>query len=73
MSAVWSGPSGLREQIVERIDAGEQLADVEREVIEPAALSDDDKAGLWLFGWSWASSVDRKPGPRPPAIGGRRR
>ena len=61
MSTAWSSPVDLHAQIIERVGGGESLADIERELIQPAALSEDDKAGLWLFGWSWASSCDRRP------------
>jgi len=32
--------------------AGRQLSDVEEELIDPAPLSTDEKAVLWLLAWS---------------------
>ena len=33
---------------------GDPLDAIEREMIEPAPLSDDEKSGLWLYAWSGA-------------------
>jgi len=44
-------------EIAARLDSGEDLRTVEAELIDPAAeLSDDDRAGLWLFAWSYRES-----------------
>ena len=41
-------------KIAARLDAGADLRTVEAELIEPAdELSDDDRAALWLFAWSY--------------------
>jgi hypothetical protein len=32
---------------------GDTFASVEAEVIDPSGLSDDEKAALWLYGWSF--------------------
>jgi hypothetical protein len=32
--------------------AGRGLDEVEEELIEPATVSDDEKAAVWLLGWS---------------------
>ena len=42
---------------------GDSLDAIEREMIEPAALSDDDKSGLWLYAWSDAGLRRGKPSP----------
>jgi len=40
----------LQDQLALRLDRGERLADVEGELIDAAvALSDDERAALWLF------------------------
>lgn len=33
--------------------AGRSLDEVEQEIIEPAALRDDEKAALWMWAWSF--------------------
>jgi hypothetical protein len=40
-------------QITMRMRRGESFAAVESDVIDPAALSDTEKAALWLYGWSF--------------------
>jgi len=43
----------LQDVLALRLDRGERLADVEAELIDAAvALSDDERAALWLFAWS---------------------
>jgi hypothetical protein len=45
----------LRDEIALRLERGESLRDVEKELIEPATgVNDDERAGLWLFAWSYA-------------------
>jgi hypothetical protein len=36
--------------------AGRELSDVEEELIDPAPLSTDEKAVLWLLAWSMLPS-----------------
>ncbi len=44
----------LRAEIALRLDRGERLLDVEAELVEVAdRLSEDDRAALWLFAWSY--------------------
>ena len=33
---------------------GDPLDSIERDMIEPCGLSDDEKSGLWLYAWSGA-------------------
>ncbi len=43
-----------RREIARRLDAGDDLDDVEAEIIDVCPeLSDDERAGLWLFAWSY--------------------
>jgi hypothetical protein len=46
-----------RHEIALRLDEGYDVSDVERYLIEPALeLSDDERAALWLFAWSYRAS-----------------
>jgi hypothetical protein len=49
-----AGPScvHLRESVISRSRAGDELAAIERDLIAPAAASEDEKAALWLLAWS---------------------
>jgi hypothetical protein len=38
-----------------RMRRGDAFASVEAEVIDPSDLSDDEKAALWLFAWSFVN------------------
>lgn len=44
----------MRDLIVSATSDGDPLDAIERDVIEPAALGDDSKSGLWLYAWSGA-------------------
>jgi hypothetical protein len=45
----------LREEIESRLDVGLTLAEVHDELIAPAAgLSEDERAAMWLFAWSYS-------------------
>jgi hypothetical protein len=44
----------LREQIIACVLAGVELAEIERYVIEPATVDEEEKASLWLLAWSCA-------------------
>jgi hypothetical protein len=49
-----------RHEIELRLDEGYELSDVERYLIEPAVeLSDDERAALWLYAWSYQASRAR--------------
>ena len=47
-------PQDVREQILTRSRAGDEINKIERELIDPAPLVEDDKAALWLLAWSAA-------------------
>jgi alkylhydroperoxidase family enzyme len=49
----------LRDEIAFRLRRGERLAEVERELIAPARLSEDERAALWLFAWSYLRKAER--------------
>jgi hypothetical protein len=40
-------------RIVAMMERGATFDDVEEGVINPASFSDDEKAALWLFAWSF--------------------
>ncbi len=42
----------VHEEIALRIRTGADLDEVDRELIEPATLGEDEKAALWLFAWA---------------------
>jgi hypothetical protein len=44
----------LRHEIAAWLDRGETLDAVDAELIEPAIVSEDERAALWLFAWSFA-------------------
>jgi len=47
----------VQDEIPPRLDRGESLADVEAELVDAAvALSDDERAPLWLFACSYQAS-----------------
>jgi hypothetical protein len=53
--------SAIREQI-RRLTAGQEaLEEIERSVIDPCPLSEDEKCALWLYAWS-------APGRPSPAL-----
>jgi len=43
----------IRMQVRTLMLAGRSLADVEEQLIDGADLSDDGKAALWLYAWSF--------------------
>jgi hypothetical protein len=44
------------------MSAGRGLSEVEDELIEPATLSTDEKAALWLLAWSMLPSSEQLAG-----------
>ena len=40
-------------EIAARMRRGDTFASIEDQVIDPSALSEREKAALWLFGWSF--------------------
>jgi hypothetical protein len=47
-------PDEMRVMISSAATDGDALDTIERDMIEPAPLSDDAKSGLWLYAWSRA-------------------
>jgi hypothetical protein len=45
--------TALLERIARRIADGQTLDQIEEGLIEPAELSEGQKAALWLFAWSF--------------------
>jgi hypothetical protein len=43
----------LQGDVALRMRRGDTFASVEAEVIDPSGLSEDEKAVLWLYGWSF--------------------
>jgi hypothetical protein len=43
--------ASLREEIIVRSRAGEELATIECELIDPTGADEDERAALWLLAW----------------------
>jgi hypothetical protein len=66
----------LQGDVARRMRRGDTFASVEAEVIDPSGLSDDEKAALWLYGWSFVhwrrqraeatAHIDALAGPQRP-------
>jgi hypothetical protein len=50
----------LRATIDELVADGVSLAEIERDVIDPSAMSEDSQAALWLYAWG---SLERVSAP----------
>ena len=55
--------TSLSNQISLWIDDGATLPTIEDELIEPATLSEDERAALWLYAWSYARRQRQSPRP----------
>ena len=42
----------LQREVDMRLREGAPFAQIEHDVIEPSALSEEDKSALWLYGWA---------------------
>ena len=51
VSGVFVSGRALREMVDVLVVEGASLADIEREIIEPCALSEDARDALWLYAW----------------------
>jgi hypothetical protein len=49
--------SSLREEIIVRSRAGEELATIECELIDPNVADEDERAALWLLAWCQRTGV----------------
>jgi hypothetical protein len=45
----------LQGEVACRMRRGDTFASVEAQVIDPSDLSEDEKAALWLYGWSFVN------------------
>jgi hypothetical protein len=55
--------TALCEQISLWIDDGATLPTIEDDLIEPTMLSEDERAALWLYAWSYAHRQRQSPIP----------
>lgn len=56
----------LQDEIAVRLDRGAKLAEIEAGLVDSAvAVSDDERAALWLFAQSHWASRRRDPGQVP--------
>ena len=61
----------LQDEIALRLDHGEELANVEAELVDSAvAVTDDERAALWLFAWSYRENVGHNAGQVPMGLAG---
>jgi hypothetical protein len=51
---------GLQERIAGMMRRGAPLEEVESQVIDPCALSADQKAALWLYAWSFMERGEQR-------------
>ena len=50
----------LRVQVATMMGRGEPWERVEEEVIDPSGLDSDQKAALWLYGWSFLGQQEQR-------------
>ncbi len=43
----------LQREVGSRLRRGDSFSTVEADVIEPSGLSEEGKAALWLYGWTY--------------------
>jgi hypothetical protein len=56
----------VRDEVALRLDDGAPLAEVEGELIETVpGLSEDERAAVWLFAWSYRPSTRSQTETRP--------
>ena len=66
-----AGTVPLQERIAAMMHNGASLDRVEKEVIEPSALTPDQKAALWLYAWLFVDgSEPSDQARRLRAVGG---
>lgn len=54
-----------RDEVVRRLDRGAAVADVQRELVEPAlGVSEDERDALWLLAWAYRPPPSRASRPR---------
>ena len=52
--------SSYRDAVTELLDAGERFGDVEDAIEDVAALTQDEKAALWLFAFSLRDPAEQQ-------------
>lgn len=50
----------LQERVAAMMRSGAPLDQVESEVIDPSELSEDQKAALWLYAWSFMEGKEQR-------------
>jgi hypothetical protein len=61
MSAGAGSATNLREEIIACSSGGVELPEIERNLIDPAPVSEDEKAALWLLAWCKTSEGEIWP------------
>jgi hypothetical protein len=57
-------PGQLREEVARRLERGESLDTIERELIAPSQLPEEHQSALWLYAWS----LPHRPPPSQPRL-----
>jgi hypothetical protein len=55
----------LREMVDAAVRDGASLGEIERDIVDRAALSPDGRSALWLYAWG---AVERRGSGRPTAV-----
>jgi hypothetical protein len=55
-----AGVIRLQERIATMMHGGVSLERVEEDVIEPSGLTEDRKAALWLYAWSFKEGREQR-------------
>jgi hypothetical protein len=50
----------LQREVGDRLGRGESFSSVQSDVIEPSGLSEEQKAAVWLYGWSYLEQGRRR-------------
>jgi hypothetical protein len=58
---MYLGGTHTRAVIGACVQTGWRLETIERELIDRAPISEDERAALWLYAWSLSTIVDESP------------
>jgi hypothetical protein len=58
----------LQREVGDRLGRGESFSSVQTDLIEPSGLSEEQKAAVWLYGWSYLEQGRRRYEQRQSGI-----